>query len=764
MLTVYFVGILIFLGVMNWMAFGVVKRKSVVLKTLWNVVLFINLVVISSVLSTFIPNHFAAVFSRSVHYITTQWMLFYVLLFFERYTKKSEDYKYVRRITFVVSIINSVSLLLNPFFGHIVIGEWTQSISGMSFWEFINVKPGYYIFHFIYITILSLFIFLSLIHRVVIASQHTRMKYMTTLVLISSSILLEVIASYRSEHLYDYPLFAYMLSMILIIYYALCYVTKSVVEKTLTQIMLETDIGTVCFDAEEKCIYANDAMKKIYGEKMKLNDYEEICKTDLFGVSLNKQIEKSFEKEVVTPLGKRYFDVSFRKLKDEHGNDIGCYFLYQDKTAFMKKALDDCYRLTHDEITGFYNRRRFIEIVDKNHRRHRDDEYYIVCTDIKDFKLLNDLFDRITGNDVLRRMSEIFAEIMPKSAVCARLQSDRFAFYLKKDEFNRLKYLNAIGTISKLLAEKDYQILVHTGIYETKGCEESASTMCDRAHMAISLIKEDYNKKISFYDKKFLVTALREKRYTSEFEVALSKRQFKMYLQAQVTPNGNVCGAEALVRWIHPESGLIPPYEFISVFEKSGLIHKLDLFIWEEAAKKLAEWKKEGRDDLHISVNISTKDFQHLDLFATFTNLVRKYGISPQKLKLEITESSMMLDLEKQLLLIDKLQNFGFDIEIDDFGSGYSSLNMLKSIHANVLKLDMGFLRNIKEVDALRAKDILKSTVNLAKVLKMTVITEGVETLDQVEFLTQAGSDYFQGYYFAKPISVGDFEEKFLKQ
>ena len=199
------------------------------LKTLWNVVLFINLVVISSVLSTFIPNHFAAVFSRSVHYIATQWMLFYVLLFFERYTKKSEDYKYVRRITFVVSIINSVSLLLNPFFGHIVIGEWTQSISGMSFWEFINVKPGYYIFHFIYITILSLFIFLSLIHRVVIASQHTRMKYMTTLVLISSSILLEVIASYRSEHLYDYPLFAYMLSMILIIYYALCYVTKSVV-------------------------------------------------------------------------------------------------------------------------------------------------------------------------------------------------------------------------------------------------------------------------------------------------------------------------------------------------------------------------------------------------------------------------------------------------------------------------------------------------------------------------------------------------------
>lgn len=233
-----------------------------------------------------------------------------------------------------------------------------------------------------------------------------------------------------------------------------------------------------------------------------------------------------------------------------------------------------------------------------------------------------------------------------------------------------------------------------------------------------------------------------------------------MFLQPQVATDGTVLGAEALVRWIHPERGMVPPGEFIEVFENAGLIHHLDQYIWELAAQKLQKWKRNGYDNLHISVNISTKDFYYLDIYKVFTDLVEKYDISPEKLKLEITETALMMELDKQLELIGKLQNYGFHVEIDDFGSGYSSLNMLKDIQADVLKIDMGFLRETENHE--RTRIILGMVVDLAKKLKMTVITEGVESKEQVDYLTEVGCDMFQGYYFDRPIAVSDFEARYV--
>ena len=214
------------------------------------------------------------------------------------------------------------------------------------------------------------------------------------------------------------------------------------------------------------------------------------------------------------------------------------------------------------------------------------------------------------------------------------------------------------------------------------------------------------------------------------------------------------------MRWRHPEQGMIPPGEFISVFEEVGLIYRLDYFIWNEAAGKLREWKDKGYGDLHISVNISTKDFFYMDIYKTFVEIVEKYDIPPEKLKLEITETALMMELDKQLVLLDKLRSYGFQVEIDDFGSGYSSLNMLKDIHADVLKIDMGFLKQTEDNE--RTGIILRMIINLAKQLQMVVITEGVENKEQVESLTEAGSDMFQGYYFAKPITVPEFENRYM--
>lgn len=206
---------------------------------------------------------------------------------------------------------------------------------------------------------------------------------------------------------------------------------------------------------------------------------------------------------------------------------------------------------------------------------------------------------------------------------------------------------------------------------------------------------------------------------------------------------------------------MISPGAFIGLFERTGLISRLDLYIWELACKQLKIWKEQGHGDHYISVNISPKDFYFLDIYEIFTGLVEKYQIDRHRLKLEITETAVMTDMKKQVELIEQLRSFGFVVEMDDFGSGYSSLNMLKNIHMDTLKMDMGFLRKTDNKE--RSKSVIRTVIKLSKQLGMEVITEGVETGEQVSLLTQMGCDVFQGYYFAKPMKISEYEERYFK-
>ena len=237
-------------------------------------------------------------------------------------------------------------------------------------------------------------------------------------------------------------------------------------------------------------------------------------------------------------------------------------------------------------------------------------------------------------------------------------------------------------------------------------------------------------------------------------------REIQIYLQPQITGAGEMLGAEALVRWQHPTRGMVMPGEFIEIFEQNGNIVKLDQYIWRLACEHLKRWKENGWGDKYISVNISPTDFHFIDIFSTFMELVEEHQISPKNLRLEITETAVITNLEKQLELIEKLRNAGFIVEMDDFGSGYSSLNMLKDIRVDVLKFDLHFLRNSNDME--RSRKIIKSLMELSKELEMPAISEGVETEEQVEFLKGIGCDLFQGYYFARPMDIKSFEEKYM--
>ena len=255
---------------------------------------------------------------------------------------------------------------------------------------------------------------------------------------------------------------------------------------------------------------------------------------------------------------------------------------------------------------------------------------------------------------------------------------------------------------------------------------------------------------------------LKEQELISEMEPALAKRQFILYLQPQYDYTTNtMTGAEALVRWKHPEKGLIPPGLFIPIFENNGFICKLDLYVWEEACRLLRKWIDLGLNPVPISVNISRRDIYSQNLVDIFENLIKTYKLDPRMLRLEITESAYMDNPEQLIKVVDDLRDLGFCIEMDDFGSGYSSLNTLKDVPVDVLKLDMKFIMSATQgTDSEKSKGghILSSIVRMANWLKLPVIAEGIETGIQADYLKSIGCFYMQGYYFAKPMPVDEYE------
>lgn len=374
--------------------------------------------------------------------------------------------------------------------------------------------------------------------------------------------------------------------------------------------------------------------------------------------------------------------------------------------------------------------------------------------------MVNDVFGTECGDRVLIRIARALHEMCKPDQIYGRIDNDGFALLMKKSDYGEEYFQNVPQ--SKVYVEKDieYPIRLYLGVYEIVQKDLPVSVMCDRAKMAIATIKGNYQKRLAYYDEKLRQSVLNEQEIMGELDDAIASGQFHIYLQAQVNGQGESHGAEALVRWIHPKKGYLPPAAFIDILEKNGAIVRLDRYIWELACQKLREWTDEGREDMYLSVNISPKDFYFIDIYETFTSLVEQYGINPGRLHLEITETSVMTDVQQRIKIIERLQAYGFIVEMDDFGSGYSSLNMLKEIHVNVLKVDMVFLRKTTEME--RSRKILRTIVVLAQELGMNTIVEGVETKEQLEFLKSISCDIFQGYYFAKPMEVSQFEEIYM--
>lgn len=548
---------------------------------------------------------------------------------------------------------------------------------------------------------------------------------------------------------------------IIIYYLTYRYVPNELIENMLSLVVRDMNNGIICYDRKGRCIYYNDLMEAIYRHGGNMSVYESKYSQWIEKLGDDRRDSMTFQTTDIEINGeKHYFEIAYKRIYDESNRVICDYFVYNDRTQMYESWEQEKYKASHDSLTGLLNRDQFYEDVHDMVNKYHDTTFYLICSNIKDFKFINEIFGMEKGNQVLIKQAKLMASNPSERTICARLMNDRFALCLPREEFDEKRVADSVKELQREFSGNSFHLHTYMGVYEIRDRYEAVSIMVDKANIAADTIKNNYDCCVAYYDEHLLEISIEQRRLLGEFEPALQKGEFVMYLQPQVNRDGAAKGAEALVRWAHPSRGILTPYAFIDILENAGLIYKLDLYIWEKAAQKLAEWKEKGYGSYHISVNISTKDFYIIDIYETFTGLINKYGIAASNLHLEITETTLMTDFEKNMNIIHKLQGVGFRVEIDDFGSGYSSLNMLKDISADVLKIDMGFLR--KSENEVKGQDILESIITLAGKIGMDVITEGVETKKQLDMLTMMGCHEFQGYYFSKPVPVSEFEEKYL--
>lgn len=410
-----------------------------------------------------------------------------------------------------------------------------------------------------------------------------------------------------------------------------------------------------------------------------------------------------------------------------------------------------------DPLTNLYTATVFYNQTKRLLLKNPDITYTMLYFNVKGFTLVNDFYGGEVGDSILKELAEMLREDVGKRGTYGRIIADNFVCCIPSVNGDEEVFLyHHIEDRLKTLRQK-YHFNLECGIYRIEDRRMPVAKMCDRAKFALMDIKGSTGKRYAYYNTKTAETYRDEQRMIADMEWSLKEGQFFVMLQPiydAVTERP--VGAEALVRWKHPELGVVRPDIFIPLFEKNGFIRQLDWYVWEEVCKLLARLLGKGSTICPISVNVSRIDLYHPGVESVLECLMEKYHLPKSLLKLEITETAYTEKPQEIIRLVSKLRERGFELLMDDFGSGYSSLNMLKEMPIDTLKIDMKFMEELSTSQ--RAGNILISIVRMAKLLNMSTVAEGVETREQLEFLRNVGCDRIQGYYFSKPLTLDEYE------
>lgn len=755
---------IVFVGIFTIMSFilgmsliEITEKKS---KINFSVIKLIVLTIFASVLQVVFYNTLNASFLEivySIYYVIVDLILYFMFLVAMNLTEYEAKKEKLFRAIKIVLFVDIVALLSNNVYPFMF-----KSVNKVSQNGELYLVDDFYLPYRLHLYF-NYFLMAFVIYIFLRAIFHSKGIYQKHYIILLGSFSLIPIFTFLYENLLirvDFSIVGYNLMTIFVYYLTHSYSPLVIVDKMLANIITNEFDAILFFDLDGKCVYMNEsgkAMFEVEGDDFEGKNKEIYQFIDFF--HFDKENDANIASHGMEVNGElRYYELEYKRIKK--GNRyIGSYYRIKDRTDYKKALDEERYLANHDSLTGLYNREYFYKKVLERLNTNPDQEYYIVATDIKGFKLINDIFGDDAGDQVLIDVAEALKEVTSPSTLYCRLTGDKFCALVEKENLLEERII-ALQEKVPSVRDKDYPVIIQVGIYKIVNPKIPISVMADRAYLAIAENKEDYHNRIYYYNDKIKHRRYWEQKLSGELELAILDGQLKVFLQPQCDKDGKVMGAEALIRWNHPTEGLIPPIKFIEMFEKNGMISKLDKFVWKTVSDVLNRWEEMGKEHLYISVNISPIDFYFMNIYEEFKKLITENNIFPKRLKLEITESAMIRDMDRKLKVIEDLRKLGFIVEMDDFGSGYSSLNMLKEIPVDIIKLDMGFLYKTKDEN--KSYRIIEMIVELSQDLGMQAVSEGVETEEQLNFLAEIGCECFQGYYFSKPLDIETFEKLYL--
>lgn len=706
-------------------------------------------------LSLFIENKTGLSLLYTTILILEAWILFLFLCYAcERNNAHRTRKKYIKGTVMALIIVDNVFLLVNVFtecFFKFRLVERYNTVYVAAEWSW------FFIIHWIVCIGITLLISIVLFQKVRQVAEIYRIRYIIGILTFSSWLVLEMATRLISDNMNMWSV-ALASAGVVCYYFIYFRYPRMRMERMKTFAVNNMSDPVLMFDYNDNLQVYNDVAERLLGVSPYYPMEQYIAEQGLHYTleERHKNAEKNREFIRTHFLAGRTYLIHGQELWDEKDKFVGTLLVYTDISNQEKLKDEATLYATRDQLTGLWNRDYFFEMVTKTIRENPDVEFSMIVSDIHQFKMFNEILGYSTGDDLLLAIAQGYRERCKRLWVFSRIAGGRYALLMPKEDFHEEAFMSFVRNV---FDRKHYELKVHcyVGVYEIVDRHIGAESMYTRAYMALESIKGDLQKSVAYYHEEIRSKRIFETTTLDELDRALLNNEFVIFLQPQVDIQSNkLVSAEALIRWNKPGRGIVPPSEFIPIFENNGMIAKLDYHVWELACRQLYIWKNEGYENRSISVNISAKDFYLADLYESITGLVERYKINPKNLKLEITETAFVLDVEKQMSLVRRLQEYGFIIEIDDFGSGYSSLNSLKDICVDVLKMDMKFFEKSAETD--RAEKIVRSVINLANELGMPVIAEGVEAAEDLEMLRRVGCQIVQGFYFSKPLSIQDFE------
>lgn len=687
-----------------------------------------------------------------VYKVCAIWTYYLAFSFNHAFTNTTKKLGFIKEFYFILCFIDSVLLLANARVH--VIFDLKQAFTNAGFFYWGIEYTSKFGFHKLVCAILSFSSLALFISSIVKAPSYNKVKYVT--ILTSESLVL--IANYVFNSL-NLPLNISLLMLVASSIFIANYVNKDfsapVLIGPLSAITESINDIIFCYDSSENLIYANSAAKNVF--KKSNDNLENFAKEFRQNFLKNRPSELSLKLDNGE---ERYYITEYKDFFISNSN-IGSYLRLQDKTKETLESRRKNYIATHDLLTGLFNRSGFFKKMQEALYQNTFKNPILICTNIKDFKLINTIYSEKVGDSVLQNQTEVMKRLPGhKKSIIGRIADDKFAILMEKQDFDKDIFEEVFNKVSCIIEKTLYNIQIVAGIYEIYDKKDTVQSIYDKAKISLDAIKDSDNQIFSFYNPSMMEKMLKEKDIVNDFEKSLNEKQFSIQLQPVMDNDGNVLGAESVVRWNNPKYEDLTPSSFLDVLERTSLIYKLDVYVWELVAKKLHEWKERGFSDRFISVNVSSKDKFFIDIIKTFSDLIKKYDISPQNFKVEIRETAMLENPEKTIAIFSQLKKLGIKVYIDNFGTGFSSLNVLKDFIADGIKMDTSFLSESKVSG--KNKIILQTMISMSSDLGMEFIAKGVESENQMLALSKMDCKLFQGFYFSKPLPVKTYEAKYL--